>query len=48
VPTSVPVRVSEPRSDDGLLSFCLVLLSFYVVLALLLLSIAGIQMYFGM
>jgi hypothetical protein len=48
MPTTIPVRVPETRSDDGLVSFCLALLPFYVVLALVLLSIMGIEMHFGM
>jgi hypothetical protein len=48
VPTTIPVRVSETRSDDGLVSFCLALLPFYVVLALVLLSITGVEKHFGM
>jgi hypothetical protein len=48
MPTTIPVRVSETHSDDGLASFCRALLPFYVVLALVLLSITGIEMHFGM
>jgi hypothetical protein len=48
MPTTIPVRVSETRSDDGLASFCRALLPFYVVLALVLTSITGIEMHFGM
>jgi hypothetical protein len=48
MPTTIPVRVPETPTDDGLVSFCLALLPFYVVLALVLLSIAGVRMHFGM
>jgi hypothetical protein len=48
MPTTIPVRNSETRSDDGLASFCRALLPFYVVLALVLMSITGIEMHFGM
>jgi hypothetical protein len=48
MPTTIPVRVSETRTDDGPVSFCLSLLPFYVVLALVLLSITGVEMHFGM
>jgi hypothetical protein len=48
MPTTIPVRVSEICSDDGLVSFCLALLPFYVVLALVLLSITGVEKHFGM
>jgi hypothetical protein len=41
MPTTIPLRLSETRSDDGLVSFCLALLAFYVVLALVLLLITG-------
>jgi hypothetical protein len=46
--TTLPLRVSETRSGDGLVSFCRALLPFYLVIALLLLSITGIEMHFGM
>jgi hypothetical protein len=48
MPTIIPVRVPETRTDDGLVSFCLALLPFYVMLALVLLSIKGVEMHFGM
>jgi hypothetical protein len=48
VPTTIPLRASETHSGDGLVSFCRALLPFYVVLALVLLSITGIKMHFGM
>jgi hypothetical protein len=48
MPTTIPVRVSETRSDDGLASFCRALLPFYVVLALTVMLITGIEMHFGM
>jgi hypothetical protein len=48
MPTTIPVRLSETRTDDGLVSFCLALLTFYVVLALGLLSITGVEMHFAM
>jgi hypothetical protein len=35
------------KSDDGLISFCLMLLRFYVVIAVVLLSVTAIEMYFG-
>ena len=41
MPTTISVRLRETRSDDGLVSFCLALLQFYVVLALVLLSRAS-------
>jgi hypothetical protein len=47
MPTTIPVRPSETRSGDGLVSFCLALLPFYVALALVLLSITGVEMHFG-
>ena len=47
MPTTIPVRLSETRSDDGLVSFCLALLPFYVVLALVLLSITGVETHNG-
>jgi hypothetical protein len=47
MPTTISVRLRETRSDDGLVSFCLALLQFYVVLALVLLSITGVEKHFG-
>jgi hypothetical protein len=48
MPTTIPLRSSETHSGDGLVSFCLALLPCYVVLTLVLLSIAGLEMHFGM
>jgi hypothetical protein len=48
MPTTIPLRASETHSGDGLVSFCRALLPFYVVLALVLLSITGVEMHFGM
>ena len=48
MPTTIPIRVSRPDRDDGLVSFCRAMLGFYAVLALVLMSITGIEMHFGM
>ena len=48
MPTTIPLRSSETHSGDGLVSFCRALLPFYVVLALVVMLITGIEMHFGM
>jgi hypothetical protein len=48
MPTTIPFRGSKLDSDDGLVSFCRAILRFYVVLALVLMSITRIEMHFGM
>jgi hypothetical protein len=48
MPTTIPIRVSTSESDDGVGSFCRAMLGFYVVLALVLMSITGIETHFGM
>jgi hypothetical protein len=48
MPTTLPLRFVESQSDDGLASFCRMLVRFYVLLALVLLSLTAIEMYLGM
>jgi hypothetical protein len=47
MPTTLPLRVVS-NSDDGLASFCRVLLRFYGAIALMLLSFTAIEMQLGM
>jgi hypothetical protein len=48
MPTTIPLRAVESLPDDGLPSFCRVLLQFYGILTLVLLSLTAIEMHLGM
>jgi hypothetical protein len=48
VPTTIPFRVIEAPSDEGLVSFWEALLLFYSVFALMLLSLTAAEMHLGM
>jgi hypothetical protein len=48
MPTEIPLRALESQADDKLVSFCLTLLRFYILLALVLLSVTAIKMELGM
>jgi hypothetical protein len=48
MPTEIPLRALESQTDDELVSFCLTLLRFYMLLALVLLPVTAIEMELGM
>ena len=48
MPTTIPIRDSEPHSDEGLASFCGALLLFYGMFTLMLLSLTAVEMHLGM